>query len=59
MNRYPDPQVLLENARALRREALAGMAGVAAIKWRAFRRSSPCPAPAPSRHPASLVMPNA
>ena len=37
MTRYPDPFVLRENARALRREALADMSSAVAIKWRTFR----------------------
>ena len=36
MNRYPDPFVLQRNARALRREALSGIACEAAIKWKAL-----------------------
>lgn len=46
MNRYPDPFVLQRNARALRREALAGIASGAAIKWRALlARLSHAPLP--------------
>ena len=37
MNRYPDPQKLQQNAQRLRREALAGIAHDAAIKWRSLR----------------------
>ena len=62
MNRYPDPFVLQENARALRREALAGIALEGAIKWKSLmdllrngrpplRQShapNPCQGPAPS-----------
>ena len=36
MNRYPDPFSLQRNARALRREALSGIAEAGAIKWRAL-----------------------
>jgi len=36
MNRYPDPFVLQQNARALRREALAGIALEGAIKWKSL-----------------------
>ena len=64
MNRYPDPLTLQENARRLRREALAGMAHGAAIRWRtlvalirrrrpplrSIHASNPCQGPSPS-HP--------
>jgi hypothetical protein len=36
MNRYPDPSHLQQQARALRREALAGIAEAVAIKWKAL-----------------------
>jgi hypothetical protein len=36
MSRYPDPFVLQQNARALRREALAGIALEGAIKWKSL-----------------------
>jgi hypothetical protein len=50
MNRYPDPFVLHDKARALRREALAAIACAAAIKWRTFvallmEKASAAPAP--------------
>jgi len=62
MNRYPDPFTLQENARRMRREALAGMAHDAGIKWKTLvahlrrrrppLRSShapyPCQGPTPS-----------
>ena len=55
MNRYPDPLVLQQRARALRREALAGIAADGAIKWQAllarlFHAPHPRKGPAPS-HP--------
>lgn len=55
MNRYPDPFLLQRNARALRREAMAGIATEAAIKWRALlarfsHAPHPCQGPAPT-HP--------
>ena len=62
MNRYPDPFTLQENARHLRREALAGIAHGAAIKWktlvallrrpplRSSHASYPCQGSTPS-HP--------
>ena len=34
--RYPEPDTLREQARALRREALAGIACEGAIKWRSL-----------------------
>ena len=60
MNRHPDPFVLQDNARALRREALAGIACKGAIKWKsllAFLRSErpplrPSHAPYPCQGPA-------
>ena len=55
MNRHPDPLLLQQRARALRSEALRGMARAAAIKWKALLDVSPdaplpCKGPAPS-HP--------
>lgn len=64
MTRYPDPDTLRSNARALRTEALSGMAREGAIKWRSLvsflgrRQPSsptshapfPCQGPSPS-HP--------
>ena len=55
MNRYPDPFLLQREARALRREALSGIARGVAIKWRTLVARSPdapypCQGPAPT-HP--------
>ena len=55
MNRHPDPFVLQQRARALRRAALSGIATEGAIKWQAllarfFHAPHPRQGPAPS-HP--------
>ena len=60
MNRHPDPFRLRENARALRREALSGIASEGAIKWETLvalltekASAAPTPnAPLPCQGPA-------
>jgi hypothetical protein len=51
MTRYPDPSVLQLQARALRREALSGIAQAAAIKWKALLDAA-SNAPHPRKGPA-------
>jgi hypothetical protein len=57
--RYPDPDTLRDQARALRAEALSGIAREGAIKWRSLmdllRKRRPPLATAHAPHPCQVA----